>query len=379
MLCLCFFLLASGALAPAEQAAEPRVSFFGDGRLRLEQDWDSLRGDGTLRDDRLRFRFRLRGGVQARLGGNWSALVQARSGSDLSQQSPHVTLYDFDGGDTGPYDFNLDRWLVRYRSGGLDAWAGRNELSFWHQDDMFVFDNVTYAGLGASYRLRVGRAHLTWNLNYVALPVGMRRFSGTGVVTQLVYERESAGSGLTAAAGLYMTRADPDDPDAGLLLTENGTRDYAVLNLQLQYRARAVGKPVRLGVNYSHNAQSYAEAAPGSFSEFHREHVDAYVIEAAWGEMARGGDLLIGYYYAHVEALAVHSSYTQDDWVRWGSGGQARATNFRGSELRAVYTLRPGMNLFARLFLLDAIHPLVSGDTATETGNRFRLDWNVSF
>ena len=58
---------------------------------------------------------------------------------------------------------------------------------------------------------------------------------------------------------------------------------------------------------------------------------------------------------------------------------QVRATNLRGSELRAIYTLRRNMNLFARLFFVRAVDLLEPGDTTLETGNRFRIDWNVSF
>ena len=82
---------------------------------------------------------------------------------------------------------------------------------------------------------------------------------------------------------------------------------------------------------------------------------------------------------AWLEALAVNSSYIQDDWVRWGNANQVRATNLRGHELRAVYTFRPGMNLFARLFFVDAINLLQPGDTALEDGKRFRVEYNISF
>ena len=124
-------------------ADDDALQVYGDFRLRLEQDWDSLQGDGTKRDDRLRLRIRLRGGVSYRFSERLSAKIQARSGPDLSQQSPHITIHDFDGGSTGPYEFNLDHWFVRYETDGFEAWAGRNRLSFLHQDDLFIFDNVT--------------------------------------------------------------------------------------------------------------------------------------------------------------------------------------------------------------------------------------------
>ena len=103
---------------------------FGDFRVRLEQDWNSLRGDGTQRDDRLRLRIRLRAGVEAQIIDHWSVLVAARSGPDLAQQFPHITIVDFDGGPTGPYEFNLDHWFLKYDRSGFEAWVGRNEMSY---------------------------------------------------------------------------------------------------------------------------------------------------------------------------------------------------------------------------------------------------------
>lgn len=378
---LFLFQLTSVVAAHAgdDDERERRIRFFGDFRLRLEQDWDSLRGDGTKRDDRLRLRIRLRGGVEAKFSDKWSALVQARSGPNLSQQSPHITIADFDGGPAGPYDFNLDHWYVSYSSGGFDAWAGRNALSFWHQDDLFVFDNVTYAGAGGSCRHTVADGTLSWSLNYVAMPAGMRDFSGTAVVGQVAYEKDFETSGFTAAAGLFASNADPGNAGGNVLLTENNTRDYRVLDVQLQYRARVFGQPTQLGFDVTHNFENYDDAPAGSFSEFHKDHVNGYVAEVLWGKRDAAGDWMLGYYYAYVKALATHSSYIQDDWLRWGDANQVRATNMTGSELRALYTIRSNMNLFARLFFVNAIDLLEPGDTTKETANRFRLDWNISF
>ena len=373
------FQLITGGAVSADEEIDSNVDFFGDFRLRLEQDWDSLHGDGSERDDRLRLRVRLRGGIKFRFDDNWSALVQARSGPNLSQQSPHITIHDFDGGSDGPYEFNLDHWYVNYASNGFTAWAGRNELSSWHQDDLFIFDNVTYAGAGGNYRHSIGAGKLTWYLNYVALPVGMRDFSGTGVFGQVVYEQEFETAGITISGGFFGTNADPNDPAGVTLLTENNVRDYRVFDLQLQYRSQMFGKSFTAGVDYTHNAENYDNEPLGSFSEIHKDHVDGYVLEFLWGDTKTARDWQFGYYYAHLEALAVHSSYTQDDWVRWGNSVQARATNLKGSEIRVRYTIRPAMNIIARLFFVDAIDLLEPGDAVKETGNRLRIDWNVSF
>lgn len=84
------------------------------------------------------------------------------------------------------------------------------------------------------------------------------------------------------------------------------------------------------------------------------------------------GDWLLGYWYADIEQFAVNSSFAQDDWVRWGSATQTRASDMKGHELRAAYGLGGGMNLVARLYLVEAV-------TSVEDGNRFRLDFNYKF
>lgn len=363
-----------------EEESEPRLfEPYGDFRIRLEQDWDSLQGDGTKRDDRLRMRVRVRVGLDLNFSDLWTARVQLRSGQHKSQQSPHITIYDFDGGDTGPYQFDFDYWFLSYKKGRFAAWAGRNELSFWHQDDLFLIDNITFAGVGGSYRQPLGEGALTWQANYVTLPVGMRDFSGTSFIGQVAYERDFVSTGFTVAAGVFASRADPEDPAGELLLTQNNTRDYDLLNLQFQHRSSAFGRPLRLGADYSHNFKDYSQAPVGSFSEFHQDHVDGYVLEALWGRNGNAGDWQVGYYYSHVEALAANSSYIQDDWARWGSSTQARLTNMKGSELRFLYTIGRKQNIYARLFFVDASDLLEPGDTSLEDGKRFRVEYNLSF
>jgi hypothetical protein len=147
----------------------------------------------------------------------------------------------------------------------------------------------------------------------------------------------------------------------------------------LQFRARAFGQPVRLGASYSHNFQDYGTAPVGSFSEFHRDHRDGYVVEVLWGQSGNANDWQIGYYYSHVEALAANSSYIQDDWARWGTSTQSRLTNMKGSEFRLLYTVGPRQNIFARLFFVDAVDLLQPDDVALEDGRRFRLEYNIAF
>lgn len=365
--------------ALAEEDSQSGLEFFGDLRLRLEQDWDSRRGDDTKRDDRLRLRFRLRGGFMYKFDDRWSARVSIRSGKDESQQSSHITLKDFNGGDDGPYDFNFDHWHLDYQSNGFEAWIGRNEPSFLHQTELFIFDNITYAGAGGSYRREVGGSTWYASFNYLQLPVGMEDFVGSTYIGQIVYNREFGTAGFTIGLGYDLSDADADDPKGELLLTDNNTRDYSVLSVQLQYRTTFRGQPAKLGFDYSRNLKDYSDEPVDSFSEFHEDDVDGYAGFVQWGDTSDPGDWQVTYFYVYQQALATNSSYVQDEWVRWGSGGQTRATNIRGSEFRLRHAISRRMNIVARLFLVDAIDLLEPGDVVKEDGNRFRVDWNLRF
>jgi hypothetical protein len=103
------------------------------------------------------------------------------------------------------------------------------------------------------------------------------------------------------------------------------------------------------------------------------------VAEIEWGNKGKEGDWLFAYYYSYLETLTAHSSYIADDWARWGDANQVRATNLQGSEFRFLYTFRPKMEIVARLFFVDAIDFLEPDDTTKETGNRLRIDFNLSF
>jgi hypothetical protein len=57
-----------------------------------------------------------------------------------------------------------------------------------------------------------------------------------------------------------------------LLLTENNTRDYDLLNLQFQYRTKVSGRPLRLGAGYSQNFKDYDDALAANSSYIQVEY-----------------------------------------------------------------------------------------------------------
>jgi len=155
------------------------IKIYGDFRARVEADFDSQNSSGVARDGRNRLRIRARLGFKYTPDKTWDFGMRMRSGSDDSQQSPHITILDFDDNDTGDAHFNYDKWYLKGKVNGGAFWVGRNSLPFWKQNELFWDDDVTPAGVGGTYNMSVGDKNmLEFNAGYFSLPVGMKAFSG---------------------------------------------------------------------------------------------------------------------------------------------------------------------------------------------------------
>ena len=173
--------------------------------------------------------------------------------------------------------------------------------------------------------------------------------------------------------------ATPGDYASTLLLQGNALRDYRLWLLQGQWRINSLPKKLSLGADYLHNSQNYSTNDPNVFTAFHHNDVDGYVLQAVYGGVKKRGDWLLALYYTRLEALSIHNSYAQDDWVRWGSSDQTSASNMKGPEFRAGIGFGHNMNLIARLFIVDGIERDLPNDVRSQTGNRARIDFNWSF
>ncbi len=369
-------LVAPSAWPGAALDDDGKVNLYADFRLRLESDWDSVQSDGQDREDRDRMRVRARVGLELKATHNIEMGVRLRSGSDDSQQSPHITVVDFDDNDTGDADFNLDRWFARAHHGDFSAWAGRDSPPLWKQNELLWSDDVTVAGLGVNYK----RGVVGLNLGYFSLPAGMQGFSGEMGLAQLVFNFKVGDIGsMTLAAGLLSLDADGDDSDGELLLDGNNARDHTQWVGNLQYKTDMGKRPLLVGLDLLHNAEDYDADDPDDFTRFHRDETDGYVFQVKYGSSSKPRDWLVGYYYAHIESLAVNNSYAQDNWLRWGNATQTRGSNFEGHEVLFEYGIVENLKLVARLYMVDAIKLRAVDSVEKEDGNRFRIDFNYSF
>ncbi len=368
-------LHSSLTLAAVPVDDDGKLSFSSDFRFRLEQDFDSRRAGGSERADRLRARVRARLGLTYKASDALSFGLRLRSGSDGSQQSPHVTMVDFDDNDTGDADFNFDKWYLKAKRGNAWAWVGRNSLPIWKPNEMFWDDDVTPIGVGFGWSDEVGeKSRLSLNGGFFSLPVGMKKFAGEMYLGHLALAtRTAAGVGLTLAGGGFFISANEHDVDAAGLRRGNGTRDYSIWVANFQAKLPDVGgRPLALGVDYMTNTETYSATDPDPFTAANRDQTDGYDAHLSWGGTSNRGDWRLGVWWAHIETFAVNASYAQDDWVRWGSATQTDSSDLEGFELRAARKLGGGQAIVARLYLVEAI-------TSGQDGSRFRIDYNFKF
>jgi len=342
--------------------AAGKVSLYGDFRFRVESDWNSKRANGVARDDRDRARIRARFGFKVKPGNDMEFGVRYRTGSDDSQQSPHITVLDFNDNDTGDANVNLDKWYLKRKGGMLSGWVGRNSFPFWKQNELFWDDDVTPAGVALNYK----SGAFAVNTGYFSLPVGMREFSGNLGAIQGVFKADFGGTSMKTAVGYYNFDSNPSDVDSTTLRGGNGARDYGIWVVSVQGKLKAGGYPLTLGADFMRNTKDYSVTDPD------RNETNGYVLSAKWGKAKSKGDWQLGYYYAHIEKYAVNASYAQDDWIRWGSAVETDASDFKGHEFRFKYGLGSDMNMVARLYIVEAL-------TSVQDGNRFRVDFNYKF
>ena len=132
------------------------------------------------------------------------------------------------------------------------------------------------------------------------------------------------------------------------------------------------GRDLAVGLDLLRNLEDYDSDDADPFTAANHDQTDGFVVSAVYGSLAEKNSWLVGYWYAWIEAFAVHASYAEDDWERWGTANQARSSNFKGHELRYARAVSAKADVVARLFLIESI-------TTVEDGNRLRVDLDVRF
>jgi hypothetical protein len=350
------------------------IDIYGDFRFRFEQDWNSETSTGNERDDRARARVRGRIGIKIRPNKAFEFEARLRSGNKNSQQSPHVTIADFSNNSTGKKDVIFDKYNFKLNRNNFWLWGGRNELPIWKQNELLWDDDATIMGGALGFRnFFLGKnGNLSFNTGYALLPDGMIEDSGEIEFAQFVYSRNINDATLFAAAGGLLAMQGEDNAVTNLL-SGNDSRDYVIWigNLQLNTKKSAI--PLSLGFDFFYNSKSYSDSdLVGTPTGTDNDDTEGYVFQIRLGNLKKKGNWLIGYSFADIEALAVNASYAQDDWMRWGSATQTRASDFKGHEIRVGTVLPLKWKMLLRLYSVES-------KNNPEDGNRLRIDFNRKF
>ncbi len=352
-----------------------KLSFGGDFRFRIEQDWDSRKSDGSYRDDRTRLRYRARFGVTYEYKDWFSSGVRLRTGDPMKQQDPQLTLGEgFEEFGTLPIGF--EKAYANFSHKWFSAWIGKNTFPFEKQNELFWSDNVFPEGVSLSgsfdlesrfiQTLRINTGH------FIVSSKG-RAIESDAYFRSIQFVTTHWQNRLKLFPSFYYFNEIPNIPDGN----ETFVMNFAVLHFGA--KAGILEHPLlTAGVDYYHNFENYDNNL--LLEEEFTNQKEGVVAGLNFGSLENLGDWKIGITYAYLERFAAVDFLAQNDWARWDystlGSNDGRLTNFRGVEIVGGYALNKNMNLIVKYYTVNQIIPLA---IEKETGNRIRFDFNFSF
>jgi len=352
-----------------------KISFGGDFRFRVEQDWNSLKSDGSYRDDRTRLRYRVRFGFVYEYKDWVSFGIRLRTGDPKKQQDSQLTLGD------GLKEFSslpiaFEKAYAKFNHKWFSAWIGKNTFPFEKQNELFWSDNVFPDGVSLSGSFHFNNKYLQTlqvNTGYFVLAT-----NGTSIESDSYFQGIQLVSThwknrLKLFPSFYYFNKIPNIPDGNSTFEMN----YAIM--QFGGKLELFKEPsLTLEFDYYNNIKNYGsnEFVPNKF----KNQKQGFVVSLNTGSLKKAGDWKSQLTYTYLERFAAVDFLTQNDWARWDyatyGSNDGRLTNFKGTELMGGYALDENITLIIRYFIVDQIIPF---GIEKETGNRFRFDFNIGF
>ncbi len=351
-----------------------KLSFEGDFRFRIEQDWNSRKSDGTFRNDRTRLRYRLRAGVQ--YADKWYVTgFRIRTGNPLKQQDPQLTLGDgFQEFGTLPIGFEKVYFQGKWKT--FNFWVGKNTFPFVKSNELFWSDNVYPEGvfLSKGFRtnsklidsLNISAGHFIISTSGTSLNKDSY-FQGYQVYLKFLQNR------FEIFPSFYLFKNIPNIPDGN----ETFRFDYSILHVGT--RLNILKKPLlSLEFDYYHNWQDYSQN--DSIPIHFKEQNSSMIIGLKYGSLKQKGEWLFKASYAWLQQYSAVDFMAQNDWARWDYSSvgspDGRLTNFKGIELVAGFMVDKKVSLKMKYYVVEQLIPY---GVTKETGSRIRLDLDVKF
>ena len=368
-------LLYPTLLVAQKDSTKTKLSFTGDFRFRIEQDWDSRKSDGTYRTDRSRLRYRARFGV-AYEHKDWVSFgMRLRTGDPKKQQDPQLTLGDGNN-EFSTLPISFEKIYADFNHNWFSVWIGKNTFPFEKQNELFWSDNVFPEGVSISSKftfknrfiqsLKINTGHFIIVDNGTSFDSDSY-FQGFQLVTTHWEDR------IKFFPTFYYFNKIPNIPDGNQSFTMN----YAIVHVGT--KIELLKKPnLTAGLDYYQNITNYNDndLIPVEF----RNQKLGFVSAIGIGKLNKKGDWELQFTHTYLERYAAVDFLSQNDWARWDYSSQGspdgRLTNFKGFEVMVGYALDENMNNNIRGF---NVHQIKSYGIDKETGSRIRLDFNLRF
>lgn len=370
-----FLVLTSSIFSQTDSTLIKKLTFTGDFRFRIEQDWNSKKSDGTNRENRSRLRYRFRFGANYQLT-EWAEFgMRIRSGFREKQQDPQLTLgNDFKEFSTVPIGF--EKLFFKAQYGKFMGWLGKNTFPFEKQNELFWSDHVYPDGVFVSGLFPLENnflSSLQLNAGHFILASSGSTFNEDQYLQGVQLTTKHWDNRLTVFPSFYYFNQMPNIPDGN----ETFNLDYSILHIGT--KAKIIEKPqVEVGVDYYYNLENLSKN--DSILQAFKNQKNGLIASVNVGKLNKRGDWAVGTTFSYIERYAIVDFFAQNDWVRWDYSSygspDGRLSNFKGIELNAAYLIRKNFRLKMRYFMVDQLIPY---GLSKETGNRIRLDLDIGF
>ncbi len=374
LLIILILLTVAESLSAQSDSLKSKLRFEGDFRFRIEQDWNSRKSDGSFRDDRTRFRYRLRAGVQ--YDNKWFATgFRIRTGDPRKQQDPQLTLGEgFREFGTLPIGIEKVYFQGKWRT--FNFWIGKNTFPFEKNNELFWSDNIYPEGVFLSKDFLINSKFIdSFNIrggHFIVSSSGKSLtedayFQGLQVYMKFLENR------FELFPSLYYFKNMPNIPDGN----ETFEIEYSIFHIGTRFNI--LHKPLlNIELDGYHNWKDYGQndSIPLSL----KEQRSGMVIGLKIGSLKQKGDWLFKASYAWLEQYSAVDFMAQNDWVRWDYASfgspDGRLTNFNGTEIVVGFMVDQNVGLKMKYYLVEQLIPY---GNAKETGSRIRLDLDVKF
>lgn len=349
-----------------------KLSFEGDFRFRVEQDWDSRKADGTFRDDRTRLRYRLRAG--AKYADKWySAGVRIRTGNPRKQQDPQLTLGE-GVKEFGTLSVGLEKAYFEGKWDTFGFWVGKNTFPFEKSNELFWSDNVFPEGIYIGHGFKVNSNILNYlqiNVGHFIMSASGRSLSQDNYFQGFQTHLSFLEKRFELFPSLYVFNDVPNIPDGN----DTFEIDYTILHVGTRLKVLKKS-PLDLEFDYYHNLQDYSrmDSIPSNL----RDQRSGVVVGVKYGALKQKGDWQFTATYAYLQQYSAVDFMAQNDWARWDYSAfdspDGRLTNYNGVELVAKYMVDKRTSLTMKYYLVEQLIPY---GITKETGSRIRLDLDI--